>query len=72
MREHFCKEHLWALQVFWCALVSRFVYARTRTRLRGNIGWGPSIKYITFEGEGVRGMTVCDRGGGKRACDVTL
>jgi len=26
---------------------------------------GPSIKYVTLEGEGVReGMTVCDRGGG--------
>ena len=26
---------------------------------------GPSIKYVTFEGEGVReGVTVCDRGRG--------
>src|SRR6218665_4048968 len=34
---------------------------------------GPSIKYVTLEGEGVRkGVTVCDRGGGPRACDVTL
>jgi len=24
---------------------------------------GPSIKYVTLEGEGVRGVTVCDRGG---------
>src|SRR6218665_2504884 len=34
---------------------------------------GPSIKYVTLEGEGVREcVTVCDRGGGSRACDVTL
>ena len=27
-------------------------------------GKGPSIKYVTLEGEGVReGVTVCDRGG---------
>ena len=27
---------------------------------------GPSIKYVTLEGEGVQeGVTVCDRGGGK-------
>src|SRR6218665_1744801 len=33
--------------------------------------WGPSIKYVTLEG--VReGVTVCDRGRGQRACDVTL
>ena len=32
---------------------------------------GPSIKYVTLEG--VReGVTVCDRRGGPRACDVTL
>ena len=32
---------------------------------------GPSIKYVTLEGEGVReGVTVCDRGRGPRACDV--
>ena len=31
------------------------------------------MKYVTLEGEGVReGVTVCDRGGGSRACDVTL
>ena len=35
---------------------------------------GPSIKYVTLEGEGVReGVTVCDRGRGEsRACHVTL
>ena len=33
---------------------------------------GPSIKNVTLEGEVVRGVTVCDRGGGSRACDVTL
>jgi len=34
---------------------------------------GPSIKYVTLEEEGVRvGVTVCDRGRGSRACDVTL
>ena len=34
---------------------------------------GPFIKYVTLEGEGVReGVTVCDRGEGSRACDVTL
>jgi len=35
---------------------------------------GPSIKYVTLEGEGVReGVTVCDKGeGGERARDVTL
>ena len=34
---------------------------------------GPSIKYVTLEGEGVReGVTVCDRGMGSRACHVTL
>jgi len=32
---------------------------------------GPSIKYVTVEGDGVQeGVTVCD--GGSRACDVTL
>jgi len=35
--------------------------------------WGPSIKYVTLEGEGVReSLAVCDRGRGSRACDVTL
>src|SRR6218665_3277316 len=39
----------------------------------GNICWGPSIKYVTLEGGGVReGVTVCDRGRGSRAFDVTL
>src|SRR6218665_1933662 len=34
---------------------------------------GPSIKYATLKGEGVReGVTVCDRGRGSGACDVTL
>ena len=34
---------------------------------------GPSIKYVTLEGEGVReDVTICDRGGGARACDVIL
>jgi len=34
---------------------------------------GPSIKYVTLEGSGVwKGVTVCDRGGDSRACDVTL
>src|SRR6218665_1152748 len=34
---------------------------------------GPSIKYVTLEGEGVReGVSVCDRGGVSRACEVTL
>jgi len=35
---------------------------------------GPSRKYVTLEGgKGVReGVTVCDRGRGPRACDVTL
>jgi len=34
---------------------------------------GPSIKYVTLEGDGVReGVTVCDRERGSRACDVTL
>src|SRR6218665_1148153 len=33
---------------------------------------GPSIKYVTLEGKGVRdGVTVCDRGGGKDMCDIT-
>src|SRR6218665_331221 len=41
-------------------------------------GWnfvslGSSIKYVTFEGEGVRdGVTVCDSGAWSRAFDVTL
>jgi len=34
VQKHFCKEHLCALQVFLCALVSRLVYVRTRTQLR--------------------------------------
>ena len=40
----------------------------------GLLSRGPSIKYVTLEGgEGVReSVTVCDRGGGSRACDVTL
>ena len=34
---------------------------------------GPSIKYVTLEGRGVReSVTVCDTGRGSRACDVTL
>src|SRR6218665_1587257 len=39
------------------------------------VKWGPSIKYmyVTLEGAGVReSVTVCDRGRGSRACDVTL
>ena len=33
----------------------------------------PSIKYVKLEGEGVQeGVTVYDRGGGPRECDVTL
>jgi len=29
------------------------------------MGWGPSIKYVTLEGEGVReGVTFCDSGRG--------
>jgi len=34
----FLKEHLCALQVLFCALVSRPVCVRTRAQLRGNIG----------------------------------
>ena len=31
------------------------------------------LKHVTLEGEGVReSVTVCDRGRGSRACDVTL
>jgi len=39
-----------------------------------NVSLGPSIKYVTLEGRGgVReGVTVCDRGRGSRACEVTL
>src|SRR6218665_303961 len=38
MCKHFRKEHLCARQVFFCALVSRLVCARTRAlQLRGNI-----------------------------------
>ena len=34
---------------------------------------GPSIKYVTLEGEVVReGVTVCDRERGPRACEVIL
>src|SRR6218665_79326 len=32
---------------------------------------GPSIKYVTLEGV-LEGVTVCDRGKGSRACDVTF
>ena len=32
----------------------------------------PSIKYVTIEGEGFEKVTVCDRGRGLRACDITL
>jgi len=36
-QKHFWKEHLCALQVFLCALVSRPVRVRTLAQLRGNI-----------------------------------
>src|SRR6218665_610863 len=35
--KHFWKEHLCALKVFLCALVSQPMCARTRAQLRGNI-----------------------------------
>src|SRR6218665_1450675 len=39
----------------------------------GSAPKGPSIKYVTFEREGVvEGVTVCDRGRGSKACDITL
>src|SRR6218665_261853 len=37
VQKPFCKKHLYALQVFLCALVSRPVCARTRAQPRGNI-----------------------------------
>jgi len=37
VQKQFWKEHLCALKVFLCALVSRPVWARTRAQLRGNI-----------------------------------
>jgi len=39
----FWKEHLCALQVFLCALASRFVCERTSAQLRGNIGFFWSV-----------------------------
>jgi len=36
-RKHFPKEHLCALQVFLCVLVSRPAFAQTHAQLRGNI-----------------------------------
>ena|SRR6218665_490268 len=36
-KRHFWREHLCALQVLLCALVSRPVSAHTRAQLRGNI-----------------------------------
>ena len=45
----------------------------TQVRLNPLSLKGPSIKYVTLEGKGVReGVTVCDRGRGSRAYDVTL
>jgi len=38
------KEHLCALQVFLCALVSRPVCMHTHAQLRGNIGY--NSKYM--------------------------
>ena len=37
VHKSFWKEHLYALQVFLCVLVSRHVCARTRSQLTGNI-----------------------------------
>jgi len=37
------------------------------------VSFGPSIKYVTLERWGVQeGVTVCDMGGGSRACNATL
>ena len=38
VQKHFWKEHLYALKVFLCALISWLVCARTRAQLTGNIG----------------------------------
>src|SRR6218665_1704201 len=61
----------------WCMSLCRDV-----ARQDSGSGWiwglallnlGPSIKYVKLEGERIReGVTVCDRGRGSRACDVTL
>jgi len=37
VQKHFLKEHLCALQVFSCALISRLVCAHIHAQLRGNI-----------------------------------
>ena len=36
--KHFWKEHLCALEVFLCLLISRLVCVRAHAQLRGNIG----------------------------------
>jgi len=38
VQKHVWKEHLCALQVFLCALISGLVCTRTCVQLRGNIG----------------------------------
>ena len=55
-------------------IVRLFTYLVTQIiDLRGTTCKRLSIKYVTLEGEGVReGVTVCDRGRGSRACDITL
>ena len=53
--------------IFW-RIISRNVHNYTdykSTEMYTRMpDWGPPIKYVTLEGEGIReGVTVCDRGG---------
>ena len=46
VQKHLWKEHLCALQVFLCALVSRPVC--TRTQLRANIAMSSVVRYLIY------------------------
>ena len=64
-------SNLW-LEFITATIIHKTHYYHFSSRVE-RIPQGPSIKYVTLEGEGVReGVTVCDRGGGSRACDITL
>jgi len=62
-QKEFLKEHLCALKVFLCALVSRPVCTRTHAQLRGNIGHN----YHCF----LQVITVCPLGNIERALKDT-
>src|SRR6218665_1175347 len=48
VHKHVWKEHLCALQVFLCALVSRLVSVRTRAQVRGNIVSSHMLHYNAY------------------------